>query len=913
MLFPKKICRVSRQSETSAITLSLLLALAVIPQPLVSVLLDRPVWAQAPESTFPLPSAVPSGTRVRINGSSSMESINQALEQRFTSQFSDTTVETAYDGSDQALQAVQNGAIDLAAIGRPLTAEEQAQGLVAVPVARNKIAVIVSADNPFNGSLTSDQFAEMFRGRLNSWSQVGGSGPLRFIDRPENSDTRRAFQAYPVFQTAPFQSGPNAVRLSEDSTEAVIEELGPDGIGYAIAEQIAGNPNVRAVLLHDTPPTDPRYPFSQPLSYVYLGPNPSPAVQAFLGYATAPENQLVVEEARRTGVLAGVGAIAQVSPSPEAASPEATASPSPAVPATPETAPSPEATAPAAPETSPTTDPEPATAEREREAAPWWLWLLAIPLLGALLWWLLRDRGAAPVATTDAVAAGVPVAPLDRESRIILTPRTCRDGYVYWEVPESVLSDRRQHRDDRLMVRLYDVTDIDLDHQSPHGVQQFACDERSQDLHVPIPVDNRDYIAELGYQTADDRWVQIARSTHVRVPACVPGDDTGRMGIGATEVGTEVRPTGTGRNPVATGGLGLGTAGTVAAGAVAAGAIGRSGAAARPVEESRIILTPRTATDAYAYWEVAEAHKTALQQQGGRDLRLRLYDATGIDLDQHSAHSVREYKCDAAAQDLHIPLPAADRARDYVAELGYVTENGRWLKLTRSASISIPATQTPDQSGVVSRSTDVPDRSIPDRSIPDRAIPDRVIVDRPTVDNAAASPVLVDDSSSPAAGSIGNVVKTIGAVVAGGAAAAGKAAQSLQGNQPTDTIGDRLAGGRSASDLEQHCRIILVSRNFQSAYAYWEVSENYKEDLRQQGGQILMLRIHDATNLDIDYQPAHSTQDYVCDESESDKHVTIPESDRDYVAELGYVTEDGRWLRLIRSLHVRIPPDNPSV
>jgi len=909
-------------------TLSLLLALAVLPMPLMSALLDRPVWAQTPEPTFPLPASVPDGTTVRINGSSSMEQINQALEERFTSQFSGTTVETAYDGSDEALQAVRNGTIDLAAIGRPLTAEEQAQGLVAVPVARNKIAVIVGADNPFNASLTSDQFAEMFRGQITSWSQVGGSGPLRFIDRPEDSDTRRAFQAYPVFQTAPFQAGLNAVSLSEDSTEAVIEELGTDGIGYAIAEQVAGNPNVRAVLLHDTPPTDPRYPFSQPLSYVYLGPNPSPAVQAFLGYATAPENQLVVEEARRAGALVGAGTIAQVSPSPEAspeASPEVTASPSPTVTATAEASPgatpSPGATATTSPETFPATDPSPTTTAADREAAPWWLWLLAIPLLGALLWWLLRDRGA-PVATTGAVA-GVPVAPLARESRIILTPRNCRDGYVYWEVPESVLSDRRQQRDDRLMVRLYDVTDIDLDHQSAHSMQQFDCDARSQDLHVPIPVDNRDYIAELGYQTADDRWIQIARSTHVRVPACGPADDIDTTGVGTTEVGTGVSPV-DGRDSVPVGGLGTAGLGGVAAGAAAmgagaigAGAIGRSVASARPENESRVILTPRNTTDAYVYWEVSQAHQTALQQQGGRDLRLRLYDTTGIDLDQHSAHSVREYKCDASAQDLHVPLPAADQARDYVAELGYITEDGRWLSLARSTPTHIPATQEADRSGVVSQSARTADRPIVDRPIVDRPIVDRSVTSSgDTIDNSPGriSPP-TDDSSKPASGSIGNVVKTIGAAVAGSGAAAGvgRVVQSLRDDGQTDTIGGRLAGNRVTSDSEQHCRIILVPRNPRSAYAYWEVSENYRKELRQQGGQILMLRIHDATNLDIDYQPAHNTQDYVCDESEWDKHVTIPESDRDYVAELGYVTEDGRWLRLIRSLHVRVPPDNPSL
>jgi hypothetical protein len=165
------------------------------------------------------------------------------------------------------------------------------------------------------------------------------------------------------------------------------------------------------------------------------------------------------------------------------------------------------------------------------------------------------------------------------------------------------------------------------------------------------------------------------------------------------------------------------------------------------------------------------------------------------------------------------------------------------------------------------------------------------------------------------------VIRTIGTAIAGGAAVAGagRAAQSYRqregvdaigetvGETVGDTRGDRLDKRQEDADLVDQCRIILVPRNAQSAYAYWEVADRYKQALREQGGQILMLRIHDATNLDIDYQPAHSTQDYVCDEFERDMHVSVPERDRDYVAELGYVTEDGRWLRLIRSLHVRVP------
>jgi phosphate transport system substrate-binding protein len=905
MTFPKKPRHLSQSLEVSAATLTFLLAIVATPV-LAVTLLDRSVLAQSPSPVFPLPSAVPSGTTVRINGSSSLESVNEALRQRFESQFSGTEVEVAYDGSDEALQQVLNGTIELAAIGRPLTPQEEAQGLVAVPIARNKIAVVVGAENPFNGSLTSEQFAQMFRGEITSWSQVGGvPAPIRFIDRPDDSDLRRSFQQYPVFQAAPFAAGPNAVRLTDDSAEAVAEAVGADGIGYIIADQIASNPNIRALLMHDTPPTDPLYPFSQPLSYVYRGPNPSPEVQAFLGYAAAPENQPIVEEARRTGVLAAVGTTAQASPSP-LASPEPSPSPD---------SPSPEATATidpaeASPEATPEATPEAAPGavvetetETDRTGVPWWLWLLAIPLLGALLWWLLRDR-AAPVATPAPVAV---VPPMETDSRVILTPRTCRDGYVYWEVPDRVTTDLRS-QNGRLKVRLYDVTNIgaetDFDRQAPQGMTQFDCDDQAQDLHVAIPVDNRDYVAELGYLTTDDRWIQVARSAPVRVPACEPTPHPMR----STDADA----------------LLAGTAAAIGTGAVGA-VVARSTPNPQLIEEqSRIILTPRSAKSAYVYWEIPKEHKDSLRKQGGRDLRLRIYDTTGIDIDEQSAHSMREYRCDELAQDLHIPIPANDR--DYVAELGYVTEDGRWLRLARSAHVHMPVMPLSDRANGLSPATgaatsgttiastttaDAPSaRAVPQTPLPSTTpettsagstdpteLPSRIISDR------------ADDRRKGTPGSMGDVARATGAVMAGGVAAVGAGmAEAAHNRSSADRVDDRT-GEDDAGERDRQCRIILVPRTPNAAYAYWEVSENYKEELRQQGGQILMLRIHDATDIDIDYQPAHSTQDYLCDDDEQDKHITIPISDRDYIAELGYVTGDGRWLRLIRSFHVRVSSD----
>ncbi|MBE9046107.1 DUF4912 domain-containing protein [Pleurocapsales cyanobacterium LEGE 10410] len=131
-----------------------------------------------------------------------------------------------------------------------------------------------------------------------------------------------------------------------------------------------------------------------------------------------------------------------------------------------------------------------------------------------------------------------------------------------------------------------------------------------------------------------------------------------------------------------------------------------------------------------------------------------------------------------------------------------------------------------------------------------------------------------------------------------------------------DTIEESLASvdqdlGELPSGYGESC-IVLMPRDPQWAYAYWDVPNSHKEELRRQGGQQLALRIYDVTDIDLNYQAAHSVQEYLCDELAREWYLPIPVSDRDYVADIGYRCADGRWLILARSAAVSIPPVYPS-
>ena len=89
------------------------------------------------------------------------------------------------------------------------------------------------------------------------------------VDRPDYSDTRRALSTYEVFVGQPFQTGATADPVAEDETQAVVDALGNDGIGYAVYSQWKGSTMSAFCPCTETLPDDPRYPYSQYRAFVY--------------------------------------------------------------------------------------------------------------------------------------------------------------------------------------------------------------------------------------------------------------------------------------------------------------------------------------------------------------------------------------------------------------------------------------------------------------------------------------------------------------------------------------------------------------------------------------------------------------------------------------------------------------------
>ena len=133
-----------------------------------------------------------------------------------------------------------------------------------------------------------------------------------------------------------------------------------------------------------------------------------------------------------------------------------------------------------------------------------------------------EDRTGGPLASVDEDLGELPGG--YGESRIVLLPRDPQWAYSYWDIPNEHKEELRRQGGQQLAVRLYDATDINLEYQAPHNVQEYLCDELAREWYLPVPVSDRDYVVEIGYRCADGRWLGLARSAPVRVPPVYPSD-----------------------------------------------------------------------------------------------------------------------------------------------------------------------------------------------------------------------------------------------------------------------------------------------------------------------------------------------------------------------------------------------------
>jgi phosphate transport system substrate-binding protein len=216
-------------------------------------------------------------------------------------------------GSGTGISSLINKTVDLANASREIKTEEienaNNNGVdpVEYVVARDAIAVIVHPDNPIS-QLTLQQISDIYTGKLENWSQLGGEDrPIVRLSRETNSGTHVYFLEEVIrLGNSDDKSIFSANTLLLPSSEGIIAEvkenpnaIGYDGLGYVTEE-------VKVLLISKGDGSDYVYPTLATVNdntyaisrnlYIYSDGKPKDYVRTYLEWIMSVKCQEIVKE-----------------------------------------------------------------------------------------------------------------------------------------------------------------------------------------------------------------------------------------------------------------------------------------------------------------------------------------------------------------------------------------------------------------------------------------------------------------------------------------------------------------------------------------------------------------------------------------------------------------------------------------
>jgi hypothetical protein len=504
---------------------------------------------------------------------------------------------------------------------------------------------------------------------------------------------------------------------------------------------------------------------------------------------------------------------------------------------------------------------------------------------------------------------------------VTLTPTDNGAANVYWTVDDTEQENALARGGRQFQLHLYDVTDIPPDSVATHSVQQYDFKESISTPQLLTLEGNRDYFAEIGYLTDDGEWLMLARSHRVRIPASISTDLTESEDLwSVVELTPEVEP--------------LPSLSSIPC-------------------SIALTLDEEGAID--AHWEVPEAAKTLAKQQGGQQFQVWVYDVTNTTVEISPSFCIEKCLLAESINDWQFEL---ESEREYLAEIGYVLENEEWLMLARSNRVFVPGddedldasemgTIAAALTGVglaagtaISAMSSFPceitlslgdDQWVDARwEVPDAAkerakqqggekfqlhVYEVTGIDLETQSANSVQryncnelikqwqiPNLITDCEYIA--EIGYVTDADDWLML---------ARSNRIRVPISST--EISDGTGVSPVPaMSSEITLTPRdNPTSADAHWEVPRAVQEAAKQQGGQQFQLRLYDVTGVDLQTTPASNVRRYNCHELIQQLQIPNLEANRDYFAEIGYVTDEEEWLMLARSNSVGISASSQTV
>jgi phosphate transport system substrate-binding protein len=176
---------------------------------------------------LPAQGTVPASGKILITGSSTMAPMMVAIGKRFSAIRPGVQVEVQTGGSGRGIDDVMKGKANIGMASRALTDKES--GLYSFAIARDGVCLVVHKNNPVR-SLTKRQVFDIYSGKINNWSGVGGKdAPVAPINAKEGFSSVEIFTHYFDIRYADIKAQ-IVVSDNLERVKALIEN--PNGITY---------------------------------------------------------------------------------------------------------------------------------------------------------------------------------------------------------------------------------------------------------------------------------------------------------------------------------------------------------------------------------------------------------------------------------------------------------------------------------------------------------------------------------------------------------------------------------------------------------------------------------------------------------------------------------------------------------
>lgn len=240
------------------------------------------------------PSAA-TGVKLSVVGTGDGMDVLRAIAIAFTQEKRSIRVEIPPSiHSRGGIADVASGREMLGRVARRLSDAEVTKGITYKPILHLPVAFLVHP-NVGVSSVTTDQVADIYSGRITNWKQLGGTDQrTRVVQREEPDSTFSVLRdTMPGWKNLVVTEKSKMATTTQDAIEAVREE--PGAIGFAPFSKNLEQGTV-VLSVDGKYPTDATYPSRVELALIFIEKNLTPEARAFLAFVESQKVREIIAE-----------------------------------------------------------------------------------------------------------------------------------------------------------------------------------------------------------------------------------------------------------------------------------------------------------------------------------------------------------------------------------------------------------------------------------------------------------------------------------------------------------------------------------------------------------------------------------------------------------------------------------------